>query len=146
MPRTQSNVKTRAGAFSCLSCAFFLLSYKSTLSIFWWNNLFANRISYISAIVTTHTQLAVDVCTSTRWHQPADHWRPSANRPRKPQWDHVGWYHSQAMRTVQWVNTLIARFMGPTWGPSGADRTQVGPLLAPWTLFSGLYVSVNYCL
>ena len=23
--------------------------------------------------------------------------------------------------------------MGPTWGPSGADRTQVGPMLAPWT-------------
>ena len=22
---------------------------------------------------------------------------------------------------------LIARFVGPTWGPSGADRTQVGP-------------------
>ena len=33
--------------------------------------------------------------------------------------------------------TLIARFMGPTWGPSGADRTQVGPMLAPWTLLSG---------
>ena len=27
--------------------------------------------------------------------------------------------------------------MGPTWGPSGADRTQVGPMLAPWTLLSG---------
>ena len=26
--------------------------------------------------------------------------------------------------------------MGPTWGPSGGDRTQVGPLLAPWTLLS----------
>ena len=26
---------------------------------------------------------------------------------------------------------LIATFMGPTWGPSGADRTQVGPMLAP---------------
>ena len=26
---------------------------------------------------------------------------------------------------------LIAKFMGPTWGPSGADRTQVGPTLAP---------------
>ena len=25
----------------------------------------------------------------------------------------------------------IARFMGTTWGPSGADRTQVGPMLAP---------------
>ena len=33
--------------------------------------------------------------------------------------------------------SLIARFMGPTWGPSGADRTQVGPMLAPWTLLSG---------
>ena len=33
---------------------------------------------------------------------------------------------------------LIARFMGPTWGPSGADRTQVGPMLAPWTLLSGM--------
>ena len=28
--------------------------------------------------------------------------------------------------------------MGPTWGPSGADRTLVGPILAPWTLLSGL--------
>ena len=33
--------------------------------------------------------------------------------------------------------SLIARFMGTTWGPFGADRTQVGPMLAPWTLLSG---------
>ena len=26
---------------------------------------------------------------------------------------------------------------GPTWGPSGTDRTQVGPMLASWTLLSG---------
>ena len=32
----------------------------------------------------------------------------------------------------------VSRFMGPTWGPSGADRTQVGPMLAPWTLLSGM--------
>ena len=31
-----------------------------------------------------------------------------------------------------------ARFVGPTWGPSGADRTQVGHMLAPWTLLSGM--------
>ena len=31
----------------------------------------------------------------------------------------------------------VARFMGSTWGPSGADRTQVGPMLAPWALLSG---------
>ena len=33
----------------------------------------------------------------------------------------------------------LAMFMGPTWGPSGADRTQVGPMLALWTLLSGIY-------
>ena len=32
--------------------------------------------------------------------------------------------------------SLIARFMGPTWGPSGADRSEMGPMLAPWTLLS----------
>ena len=31
----------------------------------------------------------------------------------------------------------IARFMWPTWDSPGADRTQVGPMLAPWTLLSG---------
>ena len=33
---------------------------------------------------------------------------------------------------------LIARFMGPTWGPSGPCRSQMGPMLAPWTLLSGM--------
>ena len=36
------------------------------------------------------------------------------------------------------VTSLIARFMGPTWGPSGAHRTQVGLMLAPWILLSGI--------
>ena len=26
---------------------------------------------------------------------------------------------------------------GPTWDPPGADRTQVGPMWATWTLLSG---------
>ena len=39
--------------------------------------------------------------------------------------------------------SLIARFMGPAWGPSGADRTQVGPMLAPWTLLSGVVSNVK---
>ena len=34
--------------------------------------------------------------------------------------------------------SLRARFMGPTWSPSGADRTQVGSMLALWTLLSGM--------
>ena len=39
---------------------------------------------------------------------------------------------------------LIASFMGPTWGPSGADRTRVGPMLAPWTLLSGDHQPTTY--
>ena len=35
------------------------------------------------------------------------------------------------------ITTLIARFMGPTWGSSGADRNRVGTMLVPWTLLSG---------
>ena len=35
------------------------------------------------------------------------------------------------------VISQIVGFMGTIWGPSGADRTQVGPMLAPWTLLSG---------
>ena len=31
---------------------------------------------------------------------------------------------------IKHLSPLIARFMGPTWGLSGADRTQVGPMLA----------------
>ena len=43
--------------------------------------------------------------------------------------------------------SLIARFMGPTWGPSEADRTQVGPMLALWTLLSGMFTAVAFmCL
>ena len=41
-------------------------------------------------------------------------------------------------RFMNCMNSLIARFMRPTWGSSGTDRTQVGPMLAPWTLLSGL--------
>ena len=33
-------------------------------------------------------------------------------------------------------STQIARFMGPTWGPPGSCRPQMGPMLAPWTLLS----------
>ena len=35
--------------------------------------------------------------------------------------------------------SLITRFMEPTWGPSGAERTQTGPMLATGTLLSGMY-------
>ena len=36
-------------------------------------------------------------------------------------------------------STQIARFMGQTWGPPGSCWPQMGPMLAPWTLLSGIY-------
>ena len=43
-----------------------------------------------------------------------------------------GAYMSQrtGLSEVQVNATQIARFIGPIWGPPGADRTQVGPMLA----------------
>ena len=41
---------------------------------------------------------------------------------------------------IKWTRypSQIARFMGSTWGPPWDDRTQVGPMLDPWTLLSGM--------
>ena len=35
----------------------------------------------------------------------------------------------------------IAMFMGPTWAPPGSYLSQMGPMLAPWTLLSGVTMS-----
>ena len=44
------------------------------------------------------------------------------------------------------IPTLIARFMGPTWGPPGSCRSQMGPMLAPWALLSGwVLIDINIC-
>ena len=52
----------------------------------------------------------------------------------------VHWHWGNYVKdpVLAWRTSLIARFMGPTWGPSGADMTQVGPMLAPWNLQSGM--------
>ena len=35
--------------------------------------------------------------------------------------------------------------MGPTWGPPGSCRPQIGPMSAPWTLQSGDIVDTVWC-
>ena len=37
-----------------------------------------------------------------------------------------------------WGWSQIAKFMGPIWGPPGSCRPQMGPMMAPWTLLSGM--------
>ena len=47
---------------------------------------------------------------------------------------------SKAIKTVftplTGILVQIAKFMGPTWGPSGSSWPQMGPMLAPWALLS----------
>ena len=52
-------------------------------------------------------------------------------------WNIITYWTTSSWHSTVSTTPLIARFMGPTWGPPGADRTQVGPMLAPWTLLSG---------
>ena len=47
--------------------------------------------------------------------------------------------------TYHELQSLIARFMGPTWGLPGDDRTLVGPMLAQWTLLSGMPYGSSDC-
>ena len=57
-------------------------------------------------------------------------------------WPSINWSHH--LHLVQSI--LISRFMGPIWVPSVTDRTQVGPMLAPWTLLSGVhFINVLFC-
>ena len=41
------------------------------------------------------------------------------------------------------LSSQIARFMGSTWGPPGSCRPQMGPMMAPWTLLSGIHYTMR---
>ena len=65
----------------------------------------------------------------------------------KISWHFDRWYITCSSWTdYHGTTSLIARFVGPMWGPSEADRTQVGPMLAPWTLLSGMPLGFWNCL
>ena len=43
--------------------------------------------------------------------------------------------------------TQIAKIMGPTWGPPGSCRPQMGPMLGTWILLSGKLCTLHtYCI
>ena len=47
-------------------------------------------------------------------------------------------YFTHGDRGWQASSSEIAKFMGPTWGQPGSCRSQMGPMLAQWTLLSGM--------
>ena len=51
-------------------------------------------------------------------------------------------YLCESLHT-HWCISQIAEFMGPTWGPPGSCRPQMGPMLASLTLLSGMIISIS---
>ena len=60
-----------------------------------------------------------------------------------PQYDVMNPVHSITFTSRSSEAPPIAKFMGPTWGPYGAARTQVRPMLVRWTLLSGVDYEVR---
>ena len=77
-----------------------------------------------------------------RWICPMRHfilwWKRSYNRHLK-----ISSPQGSSMMAPPQASPQIARIMRHTLGPPGADSTQVGPMLAPWTLLSGSLPTVT---
>ena len=72
---------------------------------------------------------------------------PYMREPAFERWRHILCLKLMSIhhRTTRYITQFfsrsisqIAKFMGPTWGPSGPCRPQMGPMLGSWTLLSGI--------
>ena len=52
---------------------------------------------------------------------------------------------SQKKKHISHLGVPDSKVIGPIWGPSGSCRPQMGPMLAPWTLLSGVLQGGIYC-
>ena len=85
----------------------------------------------------------VNVCLSSN----SLHWREKFDRAIFRAWLTVEmspcWFHRNNAN-LNTATTQIAKFMGPTWGPPGSYRPQMGLMLAPWTLLSVKAINFLY--
>ena len=72
---------------------------------------------------------------------PNGQWITQLSQCRDTSWNTV--WHFELYRLIS-NNTPDSKVRGPTWGPSGADRTQVGLMLAPRTLLSGTVLGADF--
>ena len=86
---------------------------------------------------TTNTTLRIAPCQPMIWNDVPKNLRSKIGRQHYVNFSptYIKFYQSSTSKTTK--TTLIARFMGPTLGLPGTDRTQVGPIWATWTLLPG---------
>ena len=113
----------------------------ATISIFLSNHKSKEKLPYLlPAICYTCNKWTNRVGYMT-WNQWCPWlyfcvWWPDKNSSVGPMSD--VWAPLLRVYYISSTISQIARFMEPIWGPSGADRAQVGPMLVPWTLLSGI--------
>ena len=100
-----------------------------------WSKFYRNNISEITfpfrcagaAVAGPHAvaSLSANGSIAFKW-QPPCYWLKQLN------------YRNAALVRQGPAGSQIAKFMGPTWGPPGSCRPQMGPMLVPWTLLSGV--------
>ena len=84
-------------------------------------------------------------CKSPRWQLHPASWRTPNWMERYLRLNHLqeGTSHHLKLQIGMSDNTQIAKFMRPTWGPPGSCRSQMGPMLAPWTCYQGSSLQCN---
>ena len=105
--------------------------------IYWWCNLILERDVFNTKLIITrsveycrHLIRPGMICLLYSWAaEQVKCWIIPGANPN---------FLENAVAPHHFSISLITRFVGPAWGPSGADSTQVGPMLAPWTLLSGM--------
>ena len=95
-------------------------------------------IKLISVYVDVIAQILLKFCITRQWLKQLTGVQLNAH-------DDIIWTFVHILASVR-RTSLIARSMGPTWVPSGDDRTQVGPMLATWNLLSGILVASGFPL
>ena len=91
---------------------FLILDILTMLSTFWsW---------FHSCTHSREREIATNVSMALSWY------------PWRYRWNRDAWKFA--------AYTQIAKAMRPTWGPPGSCRPQMGPILAPWTLLSGISI------
>ena len=75
-----------------------------------------------------------------KWEYFISQWLSSV-RHEAPFTSGVNMYHRNCSLCLRWYCIIpqIAKFMGPTWGPSRSCWPQMGLMLAPWSMLSGTW-------
>ena len=127
--------------FSVTICRMNLLC---TYHVFFGNKRTAHIYSISNSKTSWHLRWAYILCVITSFEK-------SVLRGIPFTYAIISWHifiMDQRNRKSVTRRTQIVRFMWPTWDPPGADRTQMGPMLAPWTLLSGNpfgFDVLNFC-